>query len=50
MNEDTKIYEVLCQIHKVLVHMEGSLDTLARAARAEHPEAFKRQDRPANRS
>ena len=44
--ENEKLYEVGCQIHKVLVNIAMSLEALAKVARAEHPEAFKRQERP----
>jgi hypothetical protein len=39
--EEKQSYEVLIQIHKLLMMMANHLDALARVARHEHPELFK---------
>jgi hypothetical protein len=40
--ESDQLYNILAEIHKQLVFIAGSLNDLARVARAERPEAFKK--------
>lgn len=53
--EDSKLYEMLAQIHKELTMIATHLATLAKVARDQHPESFTqsnpaRVERPPNRS
>ncbi|MGO9095300.1 MAG: hypothetical protein ACLQGV_08755 [Bryobacteraceae bacterium] len=47
MDNDKQLSDWLAQIHKQLVNMTAHLETLARVARAEHPDVFKIAQTPA---
>lgn len=52
MADDAKNFEMLVQIHRVLVHMDGSLKTIAKALNAlveEQRSASEQQEPPAHR-
>ena len=44
---DQELQKVLLEIHKQLVQIAQSLRTLETVARHEHPDAFRRPERPA---
>ena len=47
MPSEQETQRLLAEIHKQLVHISGSLNVLATVARHQHPDAFKRAERPA---